>query len=119
MKHLTRSIRRRLLCLTFFAAARPATTTLNQNKQKNKTKKGFLVAALEHADGSAGCARLATGATRLFRGLGSGAALEAKCEYRAGEIATLLALLGELNEGEFCEFFFRLGVRKGEKPHRA
>ena len=44
---------------------------------------------------------------------------EAKCEYRAGEIATLLALLGELNEGEFCEFFFRLGVRKGEKPHRA
>lgn len=61
---------------------------------------GFVVAALEHADGTACCAELADGEWRLLQGLGTGAVLEAKCEYRVTEAVTLARTLQAMNAGE-------------------
>ncbi|GBF87426.1 hypothetical protein Rsub_00137 [Raphidocelis subcapitata] len=59
--------------------------------------RGCFVAAIEHADGSSGAARLADGSFLLFQGLGSGAVLEAKGEYRAAEVAAAVELLRGIN----------------------
>ncbi|WIA35623.1 hypothetical protein OEZ86_004039 [Tetradesmus obliquus] len=61
--------------------------------------RGFVVAALEHADGTACCAELADGEWRLLQGLGTGAVLEAKCEYRVTEAVTLARTLQAMNAG--------------------
>lgn len=61
---------------------------------------GFVVAAVEHADGTACCAELATREYMLLKGLGTGAALEAKCEYRVQECVTMAQLLQALSKGE-------------------
>ncbi|WIA15413.1 hypothetical protein OEZ85_002066 [Tetradesmus obliquus] len=61
--------------------------------------RGFVVAALEHADGTACCAELADGEWRLLQGLGTGAVLEAKCEYRVTEAVTLARTLQAMTAG--------------------
>ena len=61
---------------------------------------GLVVAAVEHADGSAGAVQLAGGGWKMFTGLGKGRVLEDKCEYRLGECDTVVRLLEQLNEGE-------------------
>jgi hypothetical protein len=61
---------------------------------------GFLVAAVEHADGTASCVQLADGSYRLLEGLGSGPVLESKCAYRVTECLSMVRVLESLNEGE-------------------
>ncbi|KAF8056475.1 Ranbp10 [Scenedesmus sp. PABB004] len=61
--------------------------------------RGFVVAALEHADGTACCVELADGTHRLLTGLGTGAALEAKCEYRVTEARTMAEALAAIDSG--------------------
>lgn len=65
---------------------------------------GFLVAAVEHADGTASCTQLADGSYRLLEGLGSGAVLESKCVYRVTECLSMVKVLESLNEGKPSEF---------------
>jgi hypothetical protein len=65
---------------------------------------GFVVAAVEHADGTACCAELADGEWRLLQGLGTGAVLEAKCEYRVQECVTMARALQAMNAGELGTF---------------
>ena len=58
-----------------------------------------MVAAVEHADGTASCVQLADGQYKLLSGLGSGRVLESKCEYRVQECITMTEVLRALNEG--------------------
>jgi hypothetical protein len=59
---------------------------------------------VEHADGTACCAELADGEWQLLQGLGTGAVLEAKCEYRVQECVTMARALQALNAGELHMF---------------
>lgn len=66
----------------------------------NPTLQGFVVAAVEHADGTACCTQLANGEWRMLQGLGTGAALEAKCQYRVQECVTMAQALQTMNAGK-------------------
>jgi hypothetical protein len=65
-----------------------------------------VVAAVEHADGTACCAELADGEWRLLQGLGTGAVLEAKCEYRVQEAVTMARALQAMNAGGLLFYKF-------------
>jgi hypothetical protein len=58
-----------------------------------------VVVVMEHADGSAGVAQRPDGSWMYYTGLGTGAALEAKCHYRLQECDLALQLLHQLNAG--------------------
>lgn len=65
----------------------------------NALLQGLLVMVLEHADGSSGAAQRADGSWMYYQGLGTGAVLEAKCDYRLQECDLALQLLHQLNAG--------------------
>lgn len=46
------------------------------------------------------CLQLATGEWKLLQGLGKGAELEAKCEYRVEECLTMARVLQAMHTGE-------------------
>jgi hypothetical protein len=71
-----------------------------------------VVAAVEHADGTACCAELADGEWRLLQGLGTGAVLEAKCEYRVQECVTMARALQAMNAGG-CWLLLGVGLGTG------
>jgi hypothetical protein len=58
-----------------------------------------VVAAVEHADGTASCVQLANGHYKLLQGLGSGRVLESKCDYRVQECITMIKVLRAMNDG--------------------
>eukprot|EP00877_Chromochloris_zofingiensis_P001284 jgi/Chrzof1/11156/Cz05g26010.t1 len=78
--------------------------------------KGFVVAALEHADGTASCVQLANGEYQMLKGLGSGSVLESKCTYRVNECLTCAKVLTAMNVGEHVEGLHVSGDNKARNP---
>ena len=57
-----------------------------------------------------GAAQLSDGSWRLFAGLGMGAVLEAKCEYRVAEVMQAVQIMRGVNEGRRRHGIWPLGL---------
>lgn len=61
------------------------------------------------------CLQLATGEWKLLQGLGKGAELEAKCEYRVEECLTMARVLQAMHTGEQRGRCKAVGARQQNK----
>lgn len=73
---------------------------------------GYIVLAVEHADGTSSCAQLAGGKVRWYKGLGMEEAQVAKSRHRIEEMKLARHILHALNKG-------RLVFKAGEEMKKS